>query len=246
MLMDLHAHSAGISRCCRIPADQVIQAAMDAGIEGLVLTNHYQKCYVKDGDAAEFARRYVEEYHFAKSAGDACGFSVWFGIEATMERLNGAHILIYGVGEDFVLDYPDLYDYPMERLARLVREQGGVLIQAHPLRRKYRLLEDLQYVDGLELSCHPLYDGTHMEELFEVAKNNGLILTCGGDYHADTYRPRCGIYLPEEITSVEALAHYLKSTESVALCVHEVGEATWNDVTFQREKMGETNEKATT
>ena len=56
MLIDMHAHTSGISTCCRIPAPDVIKAALDAGLDGIVLTNHYQRSYVKDGDAAAFAK----------------------------------------------------------------------------------------------------------------------------------------------------------------------------------------------
>ena len=48
MLIDLHAHTGGISKCCRIPADKVVQAAKDVGLDGIVLTNHYQKETVAD------------------------------------------------------------------------------------------------------------------------------------------------------------------------------------------------------
>ena len=52
MLIDLHGHSSGISRCCQIPAPEVLKAAKDAGLDGIVLSNHYQKVYIPDGDYA--------------------------------------------------------------------------------------------------------------------------------------------------------------------------------------------------
>ena len=59
MLIDLHAHSSGISHCCRIPYDEVIRTAKEAGLCGIVLTNHYPKYYVTDGDYAAFIRRHT-------------------------------------------------------------------------------------------------------------------------------------------------------------------------------------------
>ena len=59
MLIDLHAHSSGISKCCRIPIERVIKEAKRVGLDGIVLTNHYQKNYVTDGDYAAFIRRYA-------------------------------------------------------------------------------------------------------------------------------------------------------------------------------------------
>jgi histidinol phosphatase-like PHP family hydrolase len=43
MLIDMHAHSSGISTCCQIPYDKVIDTAKENGMDGIVLTNHYQK-----------------------------------------------------------------------------------------------------------------------------------------------------------------------------------------------------------
>ena len=85
MLLDLHAHSSGISHCCRIDARENLLRAREAGLDGLVLTNHYTKPYVKDGDALAFAHRYVDEYYTAKTAADELGLTVIFGIELTMD-----------------------------------------------------------------------------------------------------------------------------------------------------------------
>jgi len=63
MLFDLHAHSSGISHCCRIPAEEVIHRALAVGLDGIVLTNHYQdlRNYFNGGSCDDFARRYVAE-----------------------------------------------------------------------------------------------------------------------------------------------------------------------------------------
>ncbi len=234
MLIDLHAHTRGISTCCRIHAPDVVAAAKEAGLDGIVLTNHYQKSYIKDGDYAAFAKRYVEEYHYARECGEAIGCKVFYGIEVTMEPHDRAHMLIYGVGEDFVTRYPTIFDCTQAELHRLVHENGGILVQAHPLRKNKNVLLDLALLEGVEISCHPLYEGTHLEELTAVARDGGLILTCGGDYHADTHRPHCGVYLPDSISTSAELAAYLATTSSVRLCVHEVGVAHAHDVIFER------------
>ena len=116
MLIDLHAHTSGISTCCRVPAPEIIKAAQDAGIDGIVLSNHYQRHYVKDGDAAAFAERYVKEYEYTKACGDAAGFRVFYGMELTMELHSGAHILVYGVDPSFTLKYPETYAMTMADL----------------------------------------------------------------------------------------------------------------------------------
>lgn len=55
MLIDLHTHSSGISKCCRIPFDEVLNETKKAGLDGIVLTNHYRKNYVTDNNFEDFA-----------------------------------------------------------------------------------------------------------------------------------------------------------------------------------------------
>ena len=233
MLIDLHAHTRGISKCCRIEADAVLRAAKDAGLDGIVLTNHYQKSYVKDGDYAAFAERYALEFHHAARCGEEIGCRVFFGIEVTMERYPGVHLLIYGVGEEFLRRYPEMFDFTQEELYRIVHENGGILVQAHPYRKKDLLL-DVRYLDGVEISCHPLYESAHLSALSAVAERSGLVLTCGGDYHADTYRPRCGVYLPDAFSSREKIGAYLSSAEELRLLVQEVDGSAPIDVYVRR------------
>ena len=235
MLIDLHAHSSGISKCCRIPAEEVLRVAKEHGLDGIVLTNHYVKTYVRDGDYAAFAKRYVTEYRYAKELGDACGLRVLFGIELTVAWDPKVHVLIYGVEESFLERYPTLFDLSQKELYELVKANGGVVVQAHPYRGGNRLLNPA-YLDGIEISCHPLYEGTYLQELTAVAKTHRLLLTCGGDFHGGAVRPRCGMYLPDDIKDTHDIARYLESTPAVSLCIQEAGTEEQYDLTFERNK----------
>jgi predicted metal-dependent phosphoesterase TrpH len=234
MLVDLHTHSAGISKCCKATAQQNIDRGRETGIEGFVLTNHYTHVYLGDGTAEEFARRYVEEYRLAKAYADSVDFKLLFGVEVSIRQHWGVHLLVLGVSENFVLEHPTVYDYSQEELFQAVHQAGGVLIQAHPLRKgSYPL--DLKYLDGIEVNCHPGYDACHLETLAKTAAEAGVILTCGGDYHADTkYRPHCGVYLPDWVLTEQDLARFLKETQEISLCAHEVGSSASEDATFRR------------
>ena len=74
-----------------------------------------------------------------------------------------------------------------------------------------------KYLDGVEINCHPLYDATHLEFLNNLAKNNNFILTCGGDFHNDTYRVKCGVYFENHINEIEELVEFLKETNEIKL-----------------------------
>jgi len=235
MLIDMHAHTRAISICCKLFAEDVIASAKQAGLDGMVLTNHYTKSYVKEDGPEGLAKRYIEEYHRAAALGAMQGFAVLFGIEVTMEQYPKVHMLIYGVSEQFLLNNPELYELSQSELYALVKQAGGILVQAHPHRKADRLL-DTSLMDGIEISCHPLYNGTCLNALSAIAKRDGLILTCGGDYHADTYRPQCGAYIPDTVTDTASLANYLISTPSVTLLVQEVDGSAPFTYTFERTK----------
>ena len=184
------------------------------------MTNHYDKSYVCDGDCATFARRYIDEFRVARAYGDAVGCRVLFGAEVTMANYEGVHILIYGVDECFVEENPCLFDLSQEELYRIVKNVGGIVVQAHPFRGKKNLL-DPRFLDGVEINCHPLYGKSDFSDMLTFAKENNLILTCGGDYHADTYRPKCGVYLPDHLKNNVEIGRYLLDVESLRLCIHE-------------------------
>ena len=222
MLIDLHAHSSGISKCCRIDGKNMLIVAKEKGIDGVILTNHYDKSYITV-DSKELAERYVNEYIYVKKCADELGMKAFFGIEVTMAKHNNVHMLIYGVDCDFLLKYHDVFDYEQEYLYKLVKEHDGILIQAHPLRRGINVLLDLKYLVGVEINCHPLYDATHLDFLNDLAKNNNFILTCGGDFHNDTYRVKCGVYFENHISKIEELVGFLKTTNEIKMCVQEVG-----------------------
>ena len=236
LLIDMHAHSSGISECCKIPIDEVLKRARDAGHDGIVLTNHYSEKYAEATSPDELAKRYNEEYFLARRLGDEMGLTVLYGIELTVSRDPKLHILIYGVPFSFITDNPTIYTLEQSELYALVHAYGGAVLQAHPFRRDVDRLQELRYLDGIEVNCHPLYEGTHFERILKIVKDTSLILTAGADYHADTRRARCGVYLPSDITN-ETLANYLLTCEKIKLHINEVDTTDTYEFIYKRGKM---------
>ena len=220
-LIDMHAHSKGISVCSKIDVFNNILMAKEYGMDGFILTNHYQKAYAVDDDSISLAKRYIKEYQDAKEFGDKVGFDVYFGIEVTLTINLKIHLLIYGVSEEFLLTYPDIYDYPIDRIYSLVKENGGILVQAHPFRREENLLLPLEYLDGVEINCHQIFKHTHIKELVPIAIESNKLLTCGADYHHDCARPTCGLYVSDDVKDINDLVKYLLNNEKYSMCVHE-------------------------
>lgn len=235
MFLDLHAHSAGISRCCRAPITKVLEVAKTTGFDGIVLTNHYTRAYFAEGEEDAFTEQYIAEYEAACTCGAALGLRVLFGMEVGMERYTPVHLLVYGITPDMLRALPTLYDMTQAELYAHVHALGGVVVQAHPFRKNKNNLLDTALLDGVELNCHPLYkDGTHRGGLCGIAARDGLFVTCGCDYHADTHRAKAGTYLPDDITDTIALAQYLKRANPIRLRLQEPWETNGRDFTFTR------------
>lgn len=233
LLLDLHAHTSGISPCCRIAAPAVVAAAKEIGLDGIVLTNHYDKSYVKNGDADAFARAYVEEFRYTKRCGEAVGCTVLYGIEITMARYGGLHMLLYGVDEAFTLAHPTLYDLTKEELYSLAHENGGIVVQPHPFRGRSEP-SDPAFLDGVEINCHPLYGTSRYDDVTAIATENRLLLTCGGDYHADTYRPFCGVFCSEGLQTSRDLVEFLRSADTVEAAMQEPSDGLRYRVSYTR------------
>ena len=233
MLIDLHAHSKAISKCSRINGIDNIELAKSLGLNGFILTNHYDRNYIENNDYMDLAKRYIQEYYDLKEYGDKHNFKVYFGIEVTLNKHNDAHILVYGVEPSFLLNNPKLYDLTQKELYSLVKENKGILVYAHPYRDLNKKL-DINYVDGIEVNCHPLYKNTYSKEIIKLAKENHKILTCGADYHHDTYRPKCGVYIEDDIDDIIKLKDYLINSKEIKLCIHEVDSEIY-DYIFRKE-----------
>ena len=234
MLIDLHAHTSGISKCCRYTASKVLESAYEAGIDGIVLTNHYQKSYIDDDKINSFIDKYIEEFYFTQALGEQSGVKVFGGIEVTMELYPNVHMLIYGVNTDFLKSHPLIFDYTQKDLYTAVKDNNGVLIQAHPFRNGTTVL-DTDFLDGIEINCHPLYNNSYSQEILNIADENRLVVTCGGDFHADTYRPKCGMYLPDSIVNSCEVGKYIENAKKVSLCIHEPNTTLCKKIDYYRE-----------
>lgn len=233
MLIDMHAHTSGISRCCRADAYGVLTAAMEAGIDGLILCNHYDGGYVDEKGPAAFAEKYIAEYYHTAMVAAEMGMRLYFGIEVTARKHGGTHILVYGIEPSFVRENPEIYDYTLSEIYAAAHAKGGLVVQAHPFRGKGHVL-DAAYLDGVEINCHPLYDDTHCGRMQQIAHEAGIIVTCGGDYHADSYRAVCGTYFPDKALRYADLIAHLKNAPEIKLHVHELRTEFHRDVTFVR------------
>lgn len=131
-LIDLHTHTSYSSGCAHMTAEELIEAAIEAGLDGVAVTEHL----VSDGArvAQEIGRR---EY----------GFPVFCGVEANVTIFGD--VLVFGCCRGFA------HRTPWPALRGIVELAGGVVIAAHPFRRwdRFALWSYLEE-QGLDLSAN--------------------------------------------------------------------------------------------
>lgn len=219
MLFDLHCHTSGISRCCRLPYNVIVDKAKEYGYDGIVLTNHYLACDIEK-DSDKFIENYIKEYELSRKYGESVGLKVLFGAEITVSYNEAVHLLIYGVTKDFLRKYKNLPNLSQKELYEVCHENGCVLVNAHPFRYGMTV-QDVRYLDGVEVNCHFIYGKCYAKELTRIAKENSLALTCGCDYHGDSDKPFGGTYLPDDIVTESDLANYVAKSKISNLKVHD-------------------------
>ncbi len=234
MWIDMHAHTSGISLCCKLDAEKIIAEAKEKGFDGLVITNHYCRDYFQERDYEQWLERYIAEWTLCKRLAREAGLRCFAGVEVSMLANPWLHMLLYGVDENFLYRYPHLYALSQKELFDACEREGGALVQAHPFRGEVGV-QDLRYLHGVEINCHPNYFDSHAKEVTEAAKAGNLALTVGCDYHGDSpYRALGGSFLPDEITTEKALASYLRESKRFSMQVHEPKTGEIYRMDFQR------------
>ncbi len=220
MLIDLHAHTSGISKCCKISAEENIRLAKRLGFDGLAITNHYTSQYFDSKTYGDWIENYINEWQFCVKLGKKYGLRIFCGIEVTMNEDDRLHMLIYGADSDFLLNNPCLCDMSLPQLYGVCRKNSCALVQAHPFRNG-TAVQDTGYLDGIEINCHPLYKNSFYEEILKIAGDTGLAVTAGCDYHADSYRAYGGTFLPDTLTTDSDLAEYIVSANRFEFQIHD-------------------------
>ncbi len=212
MLVDLHIHTSGISPCSHRTPEEIIAQCLADDTGGFVLTNHCAEAYMRDVTYRDWCVKYNNEFYHAKRLGDKYGVRVFFGVEVNTSVYRNIHYLIYGIQPCDLLCSPELYKLTQEELYEYCENNGFLLYQAHPYRNG-AVPQNPDFLHGVEINCHPIYKFTMEREVCEFAEKNKLRLSCGSDFHGDSYKARCGAYLPDDITTEKELVEYLRNNQ---------------------------------
>ena len=193
---EIHAHTAEVSSCGKVPARDVAALCHAAGYEGLVITDHYIEEYFAALGAMpwrEKASFFLSGYRNAKAFGDEHGMTVLAGLELRF-RGSANDYLVYGLTEQEFIEYPELYLHTPASFHELARAHGWLFTQAHPF-RKGIVPADPAFLEGVEVyNANPRHDSrNHLAKAF--AAQHGLLPLGGSDLHQLGDEGRGGIVM---------------------------------------------------
>lgn len=184
-LYETHMHTAHVSACGVTEPEDYIDVYKRAGYAGIIITDHFF-----NGNSGidrslpwdEKVRQYCSGYERALKAAEGKDFDVFFGIEYNFD---GDEYLLYGLDKEWLLNHPEIMEQTHEGLFKMVNEAGGLMIQAHPYRKR-------DYIKSINL--HPecvhgleVYNaGNNPQEndlALELAEKYNLPCTSGSDMH---------------------------------------------------------------
>ncbi len=190
MKVDLHVHTRERSPCARSSADQMVRAAVDAGLDGLVITDHDR--LVTPEELTFLNRKYMP-------------FRVFGGVEVTT---HGEHVLVLGVWDDALehgwWTYPDLHAF--------VQARHGFLVVAHPFRFNREQLE----LDTERFPPHALEGYSHntpervRSRILELAARLDVPVLSNSDAHHSSSIGAHYNALDQEPRNVETLIRLLE------------------------------------
>jgi histidinol phosphatase-like PHP family hydrolase len=210
--VDLHVHAKERSACGRSGEEEVIQAAIAFGLDGLAFTDHHRLVPLDRLDTLN--RKYAP-------------FRVFGGIEVSVAE--GEDVLVLGVRDPLL----ETRRWSYLELFAFVRGQGGFLVLAHPFRYRDRIEVDVERHPPDAVEVHSKNTGVCDEaQIRAVLTRHGLRPLYNSDahlaQHVGLYYNRLARVPRDEGELIEILraGDYTchGARERIARLNHEIGE----------------------
>lgn len=203
MRIDLHVHTREGSACARSASEEMIRAAIDEGLDGLVITDH--DCLLDDAQLDYLNAKYAP-------------FRLFRGTEITTRR---EHFLVLGVDDERL----EVLGWAYPELHAFVNDRGGFLAPAHPFRFNPHCIEaDLDRYPPHALEAYSWNTpASAAPRIRDVAARLGVPVLSNSDAHCPVIAIH-GDYDPHPAEGVrDALSRVLQRFQFVLLdrCGHK-------------------------
>lgn len=191
-LYETHLHTQESSRCGVTSAQDITLYYKKLGFAGVFVTDHFVTGHSYGNIDAPWEMRIdilLNGYTIAKKTGDAIGLDVFLAWEYPYE---GGDFLTYGLDADFLYSHSELgkveINSDFNGYAKLVHENGGFIVQAHPFREAEYIQGGIakvqeKCIDGIEVLNGSHKDARFDERALQKAQELHLPMTAGSDVH---------------------------------------------------------------
>lgn len=208
---ELHCHSNDVSECARVDVNTIIDKYTKGGYSSLVLANHFNAgtyAFLKCTDWQDWVDKYINGYKKLRDAAQG-KLNILLGMELRFTE-NTNDYLVFGVTEEFLRAHPYLYQMRLWEFHKLAKENGMLVVQAHPFRSGMTVCWPDQ-LDGVEVFNGHMGHDSRNDIALLWAEKFGLIKTSGTDFHYADVPANSGIKTDVEITDMNLLVDILKS-----------------------------------
>lgn len=208
---ETHFHTQETSRCGNVSAADAVAAYAEKGYQGIVVTDHYLRTFFdnRSGSWEDKANAWLAGYRAAKKQGDISGVTVLLGMELSSGFCRNEY-LIYGLSEEDVLKYPELYNMEDTALYNFCHEKGWLFVQSHPFRKYITYRQDPKYLDGVEVYNGNPRHNSQNGLAAEYANLHGLLALSGSDFHEWEDLAKGGVEFTETISNMEDFVDAIK------------------------------------
>lgn len=218
--LDTHIHTYETSSCGKVEAIEAVHLYKESGYNGIAITDHYFREYFDSLESLSWEEKadiFLKGYRTALYEGKKIGLKVILGMEIRFEE-NINDYLIYGIDENFLKDYKELYNLGLEKFRNMTKNMGIVIFQAHPF-RPTMIPTPPSLIDGIEVyNGNPRHDSQNPLAR-AYAEEHGLKMISGSDFHQLEDLARGGVILPEDVNDSFELAEMLTAGKVKELIV---------------------------
>lgn len=203
---ETHLHTSPVSRCAIATVEESLKYYKELGYDGVFITNHFPDfngTFDNEKTYEENINFHFSDYEKALELSKTIGIKVFCGTETSY---GGTDFLVYGLDKEWFLAHPEIMDMRHSDKLAFMRENGALIIQAHPFREAFyidhvRLFP--RHVDGVEIM-----NANRPDEENDLAKiyceHYGLIKFAGSDNHSASKQNKLfGICFDEPICNIE-------------------------------------------